>query len=166
MAESFNAAGLVKPFGIFSSAAWAPEGETLFVSGHVSQDANGNTVAKGDIRGQTRQCLINIRDVLAVAGGTMDDIVKVTVFVTDVSKIQEIHEARSEFFRKPYPASTLVCVAGLINPDWLIEIDAVAVIPRSRMKRPASSMQVGVSYLGVKEERVLRSVENDVGRPR
>ena len=78
MADAFNAPGLVKPFGIFSSAAWAPQGEMLFVSGHVSQDPEGNTVAKGDIRGQTRQCLINIRDVLAAAGGTMDDIAKVT----------------------------------------------------------------------------------------
>jgi len=140
MADAFNAPGLVKPFGIFSSAAWAPQCEMLFVSGHVSQDSEGNTVAKGDIRGQTRQCLINIRDVLAAAGGTMDDIAKVTVFVTDVSKIKEIHEARSEFFKKPYPASTLVGVARLINPDWLIEIEAVAIIPRSRVKRPASSM--------------------------
>jgi reactive intermediate/imine deaminase len=140
MADAFNAPNLVKPFGIFSSAAWAPQGETLFVSGHVSQDADGKTVAKGDMRGQTRQCLINIRDVLTAAGGTMDDIAKVTVFVTDVSKIKEIHEARSEFFKRPYPASTLVGVARLINPDWLIEIEAVAIIPRSRVNRPASSM--------------------------
>jgi len=139
MADAFNAPGLVKPFGIFSSAAWAPSGETLFLSGHVSQDADGNTVAKGDMRGQTRQCLINIRDVLAAAGGTTDDIAKMTVFVTDVSKIKEIHEARSEFFKKPYPASTLVGVARLINPDWLIEIEAVAVIPQSRVKRPVPS---------------------------
>lgn len=139
MADAFNASGVVKPFGIFSSAAWAPPGATLFISGHVSQDAHGNTVGKGDMRAQTRQCLANIRDVLAAAGGEMSDIAKVSVFVTDVSKIKEIHEVRAEFFKRPYPASTLVGVARLIDPDWLIEIEATAVIPLSRVKRPAAS---------------------------
>jgi reactive intermediate/imine deaminase len=140
MADAFNAPGVVKPFGIFSSAAWAPQGRLLFVSGHVSQDADGNSVGTGDMRAQTRQCLVNIREVLAAAGGTMDDIAKVTVFVTDVSKIKEVHEARAEFFKKPYPASTLVGVARLIKPEWLIEIEAVAVIPEARVKRPAPSL--------------------------
>ncbi len=55
MAHGFNPAGVVKPFGIFSTAAWQPEGRVLHVSGHVSQDADGNTVGKGDIEAQTRQ---------------------------------------------------------------------------------------------------------------
>jgi 2-iminobutanoate/2-iminopropanoate deaminase len=111
----------------------------LFVSGHVSQDSDGQTVSRGDMRAQTEQCLANIRDVLKAAGGTMEDIVKVTVFVTDVSRITEIHEVRAGFFRRPYPASTLVGVARLIDPDWLIEIEAVAVIPESRAVRPPAS---------------------------
>ena len=72
--------------------------------------------------------------VLNSVGGTMDDIAKVTVFVTDVADIAAIHAVRSEFFSKPYPASTLVQVAQLIDPDWLIEIDAVAVIPIDRIQ--------------------------------
>ena len=83
---------------------------------------------------QTRQVLGNIRDVLAAVGGTMDDVVKVTVFVTDVSEISIIHAVRREFFNEPYPASTLVEVARLIDPDWLIEIEGVAVIPEERVK--------------------------------
>ncbi|MBM3958647.1 MAG: RidA family protein [SAR202 cluster bacterium] len=138
MADAYDAPGVVKPFGIFSSAAWAPEGATLFISGHVAQDAQGRTVGKGDMRAQTRQCLANIRDVLAAAGGALSDIAKVSVFVTDISKIKEIHEVRAEFFTRPYPASTLVGVARLINPDWLIEIEATAVIPLSRVQRPAT----------------------------
>ena len=129
MAQGFNVKGVVEPFGIFSSAAWQPEGRVLHVSGHVSQDAAGHTVGKGDMTAQTRQVLENIRDVLASVGATMDDIAKVTVFVTDVTELAKIHEVRAEFFRKPYPASTLVQVAQLINPDWLIEIEAIAVIP-------------------------------------
>ena len=139
MADAFNAPGVVEPFGIFSSAAWQPEGRVLHVSGHVSQAEDGTTVGRGDMGAQTRQTLQNIRDVLCAAGGTMDDIVKVTVFVTDVTEIGRIHEVRSEFFTKPYPASTLVQVAQLIDPDWLIEIEAIAVIPEHRVQRPAAS---------------------------
>ena len=133
MAQGFNAAGVVEPFGVFSSAAWQPEGQVLHISGHVSQDADGNTVGRGDMSAQTRQVLENIRGVLHSVGGTMSDIAKVTVFVTDVADIAEIHAVRAEFFRKPYPASTLVQVAQLIDPDWLIEIEAVAVIPQERI---------------------------------
>ena len=133
MAQGFNVKGVVEPFGIFSSAAWQPKGRVLHVSGHVSQNAAGRTVGKGDMAAQTRQVLENIHDVLASVGGTMDDIAKVTVFVTDVAEIAKIHEVRAGFFKKPYPASTLVQVAQLIDPDWLIEIEAVAVIPQQRI---------------------------------
>jgi reactive intermediate/imine deaminase len=140
MADAFDAPGVVAPFGIFSSAAWQPEGRVLHVSGHVSQVEDGSTVGAGSMEAQTRQVLENIRAVLAVAGGTMDDVVKVTVFVTDVTEIAKIHEVRAQFFRPPYPASTLVQVARLIDPDWLIEIEAVAVIPEARVQSvpPAS----------------------------
>ena len=142
MADSFNAPGVVEPFGAFSSAAWQPEGRVLYVSGHVSQDADGATVGKGSMEAQTRQALENIRDVLAHAGGTMDDVAKVTVFVTDVSEISTIHQVRYEFFSPPYPASTLVQVARLIDPDWLIEIEAIAVIQESW---PASVSRTGLA---------------------
>jgi len=137
MAQGFNVKGVVEPFGILSSAAWNPPGRVLHISGHVSQDASGQTVGQGDMAVQTRQVLDNIRSVLASVGGTMDDIAKVTVFVTDVGRIDEIHQVRAEFFTKPYPASTLVQVAQLIDPDWLIEIEAVAVIPEERIKNPS-----------------------------
>lgn len=138
MAQGFNVQGVVEPFGIFSSAAWQPEGRLLHISGHVSQDAAGHTVGRGDIEVQTRQVLENIRDVLQSVGGEMGDIAKVSVFVTDVAEIAKIHAVRSEFFQKPYPASTLVQVAQLIDPDWLIEIEAVAVIPADRVKGPTA----------------------------
>ncbi len=136
MAQGFNVKGVVEPFGIFSSAAWQPEGRVLHISGHVSQSAEGHTVGQGDMAAQTRQVLENIRDVLTSVGGTMNDIAKVTVFVTDVAEIAAIHTVRSEFFSKPYPASTLVQVAQLIDPDWLIEIEAIAVISIDRVKDP------------------------------
>ena len=137
MADAFDAPGTVKPFGIFSSAAWQPEGKVLHVSGQVAQDATGAVMGKGDIRAQTRQVLENIRTVLAGAGGTMDDVARVTVYVTDMSGLAQIHEVRAQYFRRPYPASTLVEVRSLVKPEYLIEIDAVAVIPADRVKRPS-----------------------------
>ena len=135
MADAFDAPGTVKPFGIFSSAAWQPEGKVLHVSGQVAQDTTGSVMGKGDIRAQTRQVLENIRTVLAGAGGTMDDVARVTVYVTDMSGLAQIHEVRAQYFRRPYPASTLVEVKRLVKPEYLIEIDAVAVIPADRVKR-------------------------------
>ena len=137
MADAFDAPGTVKPFGIFSSAAWQPEGKVLHVSGQVAQDATGAIMGTGDIRAQTRQVLENIRTVLASAGGTMDDVARVTVYVTDMSGLAQIHEVRAQYFRRPYPASTLVEVRSLVKPEYLIEIDAVAVIPTDRVKRPS-----------------------------
>ena len=136
MAQAFNAPGLVKPFGIFSSAAWQPEGKVLHISGQVSQDVGGNTVGVGDITAQTRQVLDNITKVIEGVGGRMSDIVKVTVFVTDMSMLDEIHRVRSEYFTPPYPASTLVQINSLVRPEYLIEIEAIAVIPLDRVKEP------------------------------
>ena len=136
MAQAFNAPGVVEPFGIFSSAAWQPEGKVLHISGQVSQDVHGNTVGVGDITAQTRQVLDNISKVIGGVGGQMSDIVKVTVFVADMSMLDEIHRVRSEYFTPPYPASTLVQVTSLVRLEYLIEIEAIAVIPFGRVKEP------------------------------
>jgi reactive intermediate/imine deaminase len=137
MADSFDPPGVAKPFGIFSCAAWQPEGRVLHLSGQVAQDATGALVGPGDIAAQTRQVLENIRTVLAAAGGTLDDVARVTVYVTDMSGLATIHEVRGRYFRRPYPASTLVEVKRLVRPEYLIEIDAVAVIPADRARRPS-----------------------------
>jgi reactive intermediate/imine deaminase len=101
----------------------------LFISGHTSIDAQGNVVGKGDIRAQTRQTIENVKSVLNQLGATLDDVVKVTIFVTELSGFKEIHEIRREYFKKEnYPASTLVEVSRLINDDLMIEIEAIAVI--------------------------------------
>ncbi len=101
----------------------------LFISGHASIDEKGNLVGKGDIKAQTRQTLENMKSTLIKLGADMDDVVKVTVFVTDMSQFNEIHEVRREFFKKDnYPASTIVEINRLANDDLLIEIEATAVI--------------------------------------
>ena len=121
---------LSKPSGIFSPGVKVPAGNLVFVSGQVSRNAQGETVGKGDIKAQTRQVLENVNSVLESAGATMDDVVKVSVFVTNLEEhFSQIHEVRAQYFKKDYPASTMVEVKGLANKDLLIEIEAVAVIP-------------------------------------
>jgi reactive intermediate/imine deaminase len=119
--------GVMKPRGIMSQGVKVPAGDMVFVSGQVGRNAQGEA-AKDDIRAQTRQALENVRSVLEAAGATLDDVVKVTVFVTNVAEqYAPIHEVRAEFFRKDYPASTLVEVKALADKDFLIEIEAIAV---------------------------------------
>jgi enamine deaminase RidA (YjgF/YER057c/UK114 family) len=103
----------------------------LYISGMVGIDAEGK-LADRTIRGQTRQVLENIKRVLEHEGATMDDVVRVRVYVTqiDQASIRDIHDVRSTFFTQGhYPASTLVRVDQLIRDGALIEIDADAVIP-------------------------------------
>lgn len=116
------------PRGIMSQGVAVPAGRMIFASGQVARDVDGQLVGAGDIRAQTRKTLQNLQAVLSEAGATMDDVVKVTVFVTNLSEhFAAIHEIRAEFFAAPYPASTLVEVSQLVDPEMLIEIEAIAV---------------------------------------
>ena len=116
------------PRGIMSQGVSVPAGRLVFVSGQVARDANGQLVGKGDIKAQTRKTLENVQAVLTESGATMEDVVKVTVFVTDLGEqFAAIHEVRSEFFKSDYPASTLVEIKSLVDKEMLIEIEAVAV---------------------------------------
>jgi 2-iminobutanoate/2-iminopropanoate deaminase len=114
--------------GAYSSGVEAPAGRTVYVSGQVALDAEGNVVGEGDVRLQTETVLEHVKTVVEEAGGGMRDIVKVTVFITDMGLYDEIHEVRRRYFEEPYPASSMVEVSALIDPRLLIEIEAVAVI--------------------------------------
>ena len=115
--------------GAFSAGVEAPTGRTVYVSGQVAMDAEGNVVGGGDAGAQTEKVLENVATVLEEAGGSLDHIVKVTVFITDMAFYDEIHEVRRRHFGEPYPASSMVEVSALIDPRLLVEVEAVAVIP-------------------------------------
>ncbi len=85
-------------------------------------------VGDGDIKLQTETVLEHVKTVVEAAGGAMEDIVKVTVFITDMGLYDQIHEVRRRYFEDPYPASSMVEVSALIDPRLLIEIEAVAVV--------------------------------------
>lgn len=117
---------------VFSDAVRVelPGGALLFISGKVATDEGGRLVGR-TMKEQTRQVLENIKAVLASEGGSMEDIVRVRVYVTqlDQHSLRDIHEVRSGYFREGrYPASTLVRVDQLVRDGALIEIDADAVI--------------------------------------
>jgi 2-iminobutanoate/2-iminopropanoate deaminase len=100
----------------------------VYVSGQLAFDEQNELVGKGDIGAQTEQVLKNIDRALTELGGTMADVVQVTVFVKDMSGLRAIHEARLRAFSSPYPTSTLVAVSAFVHPDALIEINAVAAL--------------------------------------
>jgi 2-iminobutanoate/2-iminopropanoate deaminase len=103
-------------------------GNTIYVAGQLPYDKDGNVVGKGDIKAQTRRIFENIQKIVSAGGGKMDDIVKITVFVTDVRFREGYAEVRSEFFGPNPPASTMVQISNLAVPDALIEIEAIAVV--------------------------------------
>jgi 2-iminobutanoate/2-iminopropanoate deaminase len=117
---------LAEPISHYTDAVWA--GDLLFVSGCVPVDSAGNLVP-GDVVAQTRQVFANIDTVLAAAGGSLADVVKVTVFLIDVEDRRAVNVVREEVFGESRPASTLVEVSRLAIPGARIEVEAVALIP-------------------------------------
>ena len=101
----------------------------LFISGQVAQDAQGNLVGEGNIEAQVKQVFLNLRTVVNACGGSMHDIVKINVYVTDLAFRPAVAAARTEQFRPGFmPASTFVVVSSLADPRMLVEIEAVAMV--------------------------------------
>jgi reactive intermediate/imine deaminase len=122
-----NPAGLPAPISHYSNGVKV--GDTVYVSGQVALDGDGRLVGPGDVVAQTRQVLENIRRVLAAGGATLDDVVKVTVYLANVDDRPRVNEVRQAYFGANRPASTLVEVSRLALPGLLVEIEAVAVVP-------------------------------------
>lgn len=111
----------------FSQCIRVEGGPLLFLSGQVALDADGMLVGEGDLREQTRVAFSNVRDLLQAAGSSMESIVKLTYYVRDMSQWPVVQSVRAEFFPTYFPASTTVEVSSLHRPEYLIEIEAVAI---------------------------------------
>ena len=103
-------------------------GNVVEVTGTVASGDDGNVVGKDDAYAQTKFIYQKIQAVLQRAGAEMKDVVRVRMFVTDISRWQEYGKAHSEFFKEIKPCNTMVEVSALIEPDYLIEIEATAII--------------------------------------
>jgi|TARA_Y100000294_G_scaffold104115_1_gene96835 enamine deaminase RidA (YjgF/YER057c/UK114 family) len=104
----------------------AKAGKTLYISGQVARDLQGNLVGPGDIEAQTRQVLTNLQNILGEAGGNLGNIAKLTTILTHHSYRETFRKVRHEFFQEPLPANTLMVVESLASPDFMIEIEAIA----------------------------------------
>lgn len=103
-------------------------GKRVFVTGTTATDTKGELVAEGDMYGQSKQALANIERVLKRAGAEMRHVVRTRIFVTDISRWQEVGRAHGDHFSKIRPATTMVEISKLIDPRMLVEIEADAVI--------------------------------------
>ena len=119
-----------KPTGVFSHATVIEaKGRLVFISGMTARRPDGSIAGIGDITEQTRQVCENVKSAVEAAGGTMDDICRVDVYVRNMEHFKAIHDVRKQYFKPPLPASTMVEVTKMVSPDYLIEINAIAVIP-------------------------------------
>lgn len=122
-----NPSTLPKPNG-YSHVVEVEGGRTLYISGQIALDKDGALIGKGNLKAQTRQVFENLQSALRASGATLDHVVKITVFMTDVSDLQSFRDVRDTYFPQHHPASSLIQVSRLVRPDLLIEIEAVAVI--------------------------------------
>lgn len=113
----------------FSPAVATRGGRTIWLAGHTGQkDDDGRSLA-GHFEAQTRQTFRNIEKTLAAAGGTLADLVSMTVFLIDARHSRAMTDLRKEILKSDFPASAAITVAGFAHPDMMIEIQAVAVVP-------------------------------------
>ncbi len=106
----------------------AKDGSTLYISGQVARDLQGNLVGQGDIEAQTRQVLTNLQNILEEVGGSLTNVAKLTTILTHHGYRETFRKVRPEFFQDPLPANTLIVVESLASPDFMIEIEAIAVL--------------------------------------
>jgi len=123
-----NPPELSKPTG-YTHVVEASGGKTVYISGQIALDKEGKVVGPGDIGAQTEQVFKNLQTALAAAGATFKDVVKMNTYMTDVSQIQAVRDVRGRYFGDVAPASTLVQVVHLARPEFLIEIEVIAVVP-------------------------------------
>jgi reactive intermediate/imine deaminase len=116
------------PYKPFRLAQGYRVGELLFISGQAAIDSNGQIVGIGNFDAQAEQAFANLERVLRAGGSSLANVIKVTIFLRDMSNFPKIVELRGRYFTSPYPADTIVEVTSLYSAEALIEIEAIAVL--------------------------------------
>jgi enamine deaminase RidA (YjgF/YER057c/UK114 family) len=126
--EKFCAPGLFDP-ATYSQGIKVTQAQTLlFLSGQVAYTADGRPGCPGDFKGQARGAYEAIKALVESQGGTMANVIKTTTYLTDMAYRTELAAIREEYFGKKSPASTMIQIPALAYPDWMIEIEAIAVL--------------------------------------
>ena len=108
-------------------------GNTVYLRGQIGQDLDTReSIGVGDVTAQTERAMANIAMLLEESGSALEDIVKVVVYLTDVRYREPVYQVMGRWLKGVFPVSTGVVVTALARPEWLVEIDATAVIPESR----------------------------------
>ncbi len=126
--EPYCAKDVFAPTGYWQAMKVTGAQTILFLSGQVAYDGQGHPAHRGDIVGQARAAFGAVKAQVEAGGGTLANVVKLTTYLTDMRHRADIVPIREEFFGKKMPASTLVAVAALAHPDFLIEVEAIAVV--------------------------------------
>ena len=124
--ERLNPPGVHKPGANYSHVSRV--GNTLYISGQIAVDPSGTVVGKGDPTAQAEQIFKNLEAIVKHFGGTLDNIEKITTYITNWSWRAPVGEVRDRYFKSNPPASTLVVISALASPDLLVEIEAIAVL--------------------------------------
>jgi enamine deaminase RidA (YjgF/YER057c/UK114 family) len=126
--EKFCASGVFDPPTYSQGIKVTGAGTILFLSGQVAYEKDGSVASRGDFKGQARGAFEAIKTLVESQGGTMANVIKITTFVTDMAYRVDLAPIREQYLGKKGPASTLVEIGSLAHPDWLIEIEAIAII--------------------------------------
>jgi enamine deaminase RidA (YjgF/YER057c/UK114 family) len=126
--DRYSAPGLFDPPSYSQGVKVTGAQSLLFLAGQVAYDKDGNVAHRGDFRSQARECYKALKALVEAQGGTLQNIVKINTYVTDIRYRADLIPVREEFFGKKGPASTLVAVPALAHPDYLIEIEAIAAV--------------------------------------
>jgi 2-iminobutanoate/2-iminopropanoate deaminase len=127
--QQIRSSKLAEPSGHFSQAIAVPaKGVLVFVSGMTARRPDGKIVGIGDVEEQTRQVCENLKSALEAAGGTLDDVCRVDVYLRNIGDRERVNKVRRQFWRGTPPASTLVEVSKLASPEFLVEISAIALV--------------------------------------
>lgn len=129
-AVKFIKSDTLPPSPGYSQAATVSGGRLVYVAGQVAMDPSGKLVGPGDFRAQTEQVFENLKATLAASGASFDNVVKLNSYFVDIKQVPAFREVRDKYINASHPpVSTAVEVRRLVREEWLIEIEAVAVVP-------------------------------------
>lgn len=127
--QTNNPQGVYAPPGNYSQAARvSSDSDLLFISGQGPQNLSGETVGVADMTAQAEQVFHNLQAILKAHNATFANAIKATIYLTDISRLAEFNAVRARYYGEARPASALVEVSALVDPEWMIEVELVALV--------------------------------------